>query len=270
LGHAASSHCDGSPLGPNDVAEVRVDGAVAPGGTFSAPLDWNNDLIVPDAVKPPGIDLNYNGSTSDAAFSGFDDWQAINLQQIGARENAFGYSGGGVKFAGGGVKFAGGGVDNDGGGVKFAGGGVKFAGGGVKFAGGGIDQNEDTATSTADPPNGLTCQVAINQVPACVASSGIMKETGKSVPLTWTAPGFGQVRNYTIWRATGSFGTSGQILSNLGAFSVLKTLTGAPPALSYTDTNLKNNTTYTYFVTDGNKQAAQSGASNPLVVAVKF
>jgi hypothetical protein len=270
LGHHATSHCDGSALGPNDVPGVRVDGTVAAGGIFSAPLDWNNDLIVPDAVKPPGVDVNYNGSTSDAAFSGFDDWQAINLQQIGARENAFGYSGGGVKFAGGGVKFAGGGVDNDGGGVKFAGGGVKFAGGGVKFAGGGIDQNEDTATSTADPPNGLTCAVAINKVPGCVGSSGILQENGKSVPLTWTGPGFGQVRNFTIWRATGSFATTGQILSNLGAFSVLKTLTGAPPVLSYTDTNLKNNTTYTYFVTDGNKQGAQSGASNPLVVTVKF
>jgi hypothetical protein len=270
LGHHATSHCDGSALGPNDVPGVRVDGTVAAGGTFSAPLDWNNDLIVPDAVKPPGVDVNYNASTSDAAFSGFDDWQAINLQQIGARENAFGYSGGGVKFGGGGVKFGGGGVDDDGGGVKFGGGGVKFGGGGVKFGGGGIDQNENAATSTADPPNGLTCQVAINKVPGCVGSSGILQETGKSVPLTWTGPGFGQIRNYTIWRATGSFTTTGQILSNLGAFSVLKTLSGAPPALSYTDTNLKNNTTYTYFVTDGNKQGAQSGASNPLVVAVKF
>jgi hypothetical protein len=103
-----------------------------------------------------------------------------------------------------------------------------------------------------------------------VASSGILRETGKSVPLTWTGPGFGQVRNYTVWRATGSFATAGQILSNLGAFSVLTTLSGTPPMPSYTDTNVKTNTTYTYFVTDGNKQAAKSGASNSLVVAVKF
>jgi hypothetical protein len=269
-GRYARSHCDGSALGPNDVPGVRVDGTVTAGGTYSAPLDWNNNFIVPDTVNPPGVDLNYNGSTSDAAFSGFDDSQGINLQQIGARENAFGYSGGGVKFGGGGVKFAGGGVDNDGGGVKFAGGGVKFAGGGVKFGGGGIDQNEDTATSTADPATGLTCGVAINKIPGCVESTGGLLENGKAIPLTWTAPAFGQIRSYTIWRAVGSFGTSEQLLSNLGTFSVLKTLSGAPPTLSYTDTNLKNNATYTYFVTDGNKQGAQSGASNLLVVTVKF
>jgi hypothetical protein len=269
-GRYASSHCDGSALGLNDTKSVRVDATVAAGGTYSAPLDWNNDFIVPDAVNPPGVDLNYNGSTSDTAFSGFDDSQGINLQQIGARENAFGYSGGGVKFGGGGVKFGGGGVDNDGGGVKFGGGGVKFGGGGVKFGGGGIDQTENTATSTADPPTGLTCEVAINTVPGCVESSGILKQNGKSVPLTWTQPSFGQVRNYTIWRAIGSFSSTEQIISSLGAFSVLKTLTGAPPPASYTDTNVKNNTTYTYFVTDGNKQGAQSGASNLLVVTMKF
>jgi hypothetical protein len=269
-GRYAISHCDGSALGLNDVKTVRVDATVAAGGTYSAPLDWNNDFIVPDAVNPPGVDLNYNGSTSDTAFSGFDDSQGINLQQIGARENAFGYSGGGVKFGGGGVKFGGGGVDNDGGGVKFGGGGVKFGGGGVKFGGGGIDQTENTATSTADPPTGLTCEVAISTVPGCVESSGILKQNGKSVPLTWTQPSFGQIRNYTIWRAIGSISTTEQIISNLGAFSVLKTLTGAPPTASYTDTNVKNNTTYTYFVTDGNKQGAQSGASNLLVVTMKF
>lgn len=262
-GRYASSHCDGSALGPNDVPGVRVDGTVAAGGTYSAPLDWNNDLIVPDTVNSPGIDLNYNGNTGDAAFSGFDDWQAINLQQIGGRENAFGYSGGGVKFAGGGV-------DDDGGGVKFGGGGVKFGGGGVKFGGGGIDQTEDTATSTADPPGGLTCTVALGNVPGCVNSSGTLKENGRSVPLTWTAPGFGQTRNYMVWRATGSFTTAQQVLSNISAFTVLKTLTGTPPSQSYTDTSVKNNTTYTYFVTDGNKHGAQSGASIPLVVTVKF
>jgi hypothetical protein len=212
------------------------------------------------------VDVNYNGITGDAPFSGFDDSQAFNLQQIGAREGAFGTSGG-VKFAGGGVKFAGGGVDNDGGGVKFAGGGVKFAGGGVKFAGGGIDQNEDTATSTADAATNLTCAVAIGSAPGCVPGANGLTETGKGVPLTWTAPGFGQTRSYTIYRAIGSF-TNAQLISNSSSFSAIKTLTGAPPTASYTDTNVKNNTTYTYFVTDGNKQGAQSGASNPVVVTV--
>jgi hypothetical protein len=211
--------------------------------------------------------VNYNGTIGDGAFSGFDDSQAINLQQIGARENAFGFSGGGVKFAGGGVKFAGGGVDNDGGGVKFAGGGVKFAGGGVKFAGGGIDQTEDTAAATADPPTGLTCTVAVGKVAGCEQSSKGLEVKTNSVPLTWSAPGFGQTRSYTIYRAIGSFATQQQVLANLKAFSAIKTLTGAPPATSFVDMNLKD-TTYTYFVTDANKDGVQSGISNLLVVTV--
>jgi hypothetical protein len=262
LGNVAMSHCDGSPLGPNDVPAIRVDGPVPATGQ----LDWNNDFIVPDVVNPPGVDVNYNGITGDTPFSGFDDSENINLQQIGAREGAFGSSGG-VKFAGGGVKFAGGGVDNDGGGVKFAGGGVKFAGGGVKFAGGGIDQNEDTATSTGDPVTGLTCAVAIGNVPGCAPGKNGLTVTGSGVPLTWTAPGFGQTRSYTIYRAIGSF-TNAQLISNSSSFSAIKTLTGAPPTASYTDTSVKKNTTYTYFVTDANKQGAQSGASNPVVVTV--
>ena len=80
--------------------------------------------------------------------------------------------------------------------------------------------------------------------------------------------GFGQTRSYTIYRATGSFATAQQVLANQAAFSALTTLTGAPPASAFTDTSVKNST-YTYFVTDGNKQGAQSGISNLVVVTVK-
>jgi hypothetical protein len=60
---------------------VRVD-ATAPAGSF---LDWNNDLVIPDAVSSPGLDINHNGITGDLPFSGFNDWSSINLQQMGAR-----------------------------------------------------------------------------------------------------------------------------------------------------------------------------------------
>jgi hypothetical protein len=283
----ASAHCDGTPLLPGEAPAVRVDGTVAPGGTFSAPLDWNNDFVPGDAVAPPGEDLNHdgdlnqNGIIPDPPFRGLNDWQAlkpkqnapvvsqaVNLQQIDARSSPFGASGG-VLSKGGGVLSKGGGIDDDGGGVLSKGGGVLSKGGGVLSKGGGIDQDEDTATSSADPSSGLTCTVPIGSVPGCVVSSGTQLENGKKVPLTWTAPGFGQTRSYTVWRATGSF-TLQQILSSPGSFSVLTTLTGQPPATSYTDASVKNGATYTYFVTDANKQGAQSGPSNALVVTVKF
>jgi hypothetical protein len=103
-----------------------------------------------------------------------------------------------------------------------------------------------------------------------VQSSGGLLEKGKSVPLTWSGPGFGQTRSYTIWRATGSFTTVQQVLANPTAFSALKTLNGTPAPTFFTDSNVKNGATYTYFVSDGNKQGAQSGPSNLLVVTVKF
>src|ERR1700722_2355098 len=116
-----------------------------------------------------------------------------------------------------------------------------------------MEQNEGTATSTADPSSGLTCAFAIGKVPACVQSSGKFLENSKSVPLSWSGPSFGQIRNYTIYRANGSFTTAQQVLANLASFSALTTLTGTPPVGSFTDSNVKNGSTYTYFVTDGNK-----------------
>ncbi len=261
-GRFAKAHCDGTPLTQADIAEVRVDGAVPSPGPYSGPLDWNNDLTAGDTVNG-AIDVDYNGSTTNSPFSGYNDWDNANLQQMSARSEAFGFSqAGGLKNGGGGLKNGGGGIDDDGGGLKNGGGGLKNGGGGLKNGGGGTDQDEDTATSTVSAPGGLSCT-------NCVAGSPVL-ENGRSVPLSWTGPEFGQVRSYNVWRAAGSFTTGQSVAANLAQFSIIKTVTGAPPSASFTDTSVKNNTTYTYFVTDANKQGAQSGPSSPLVVRVKF
>lgn len=270
-GRYAIMHCDGSPLGPQDVPGVRVDGTLATGGTYSAPLDWNNDLLVPNAIVSPGIDINYNGSVGDSPFSGFNDWPIVDLQQAGARANAFGSSAaGGLQSKGGGLQSKGGGIDNDGGGLQSKGGGLQSKGGGLQSKGGGIEQDFDTANSTVTAPSGLTCSIPQNNIAGCAVVSGSLQQNGKSVPLTWTSPGFGQIRKYYLWRAVGSFSTPQQVVSNLSKFSNIKVLTGTPPSSSFIDTNVKNNTTYTYFVTDANKQGVQSGPSTPLVLTMKF
>jgi hypothetical protein len=262
-GRYATAHCDGTPLLPNEAPAVRVDGTLAPGGTFSAPLDFNNDLIVPDPIVSPGVDVNYNGVTGDSPFSGFNDWQTVNLQQTGARAGAFEFS------AGSGLEDAGGGLEDAGGGLDDAGGGLDDAGGGLEDAGGGTEQDVETANSTASPPTGLTCSISQNNVPGCVSSSGLLIENAKSVPLTWTPPPFGQIRKYYVWKAVGSFPTLQLVMSNFSKFTNVKTLTGTPPSTSYIDPDVKNNTTYTYFVTDANKQGVNSAPSNLLVVKVK-
>jgi hypothetical protein len=279
-GRYARSHCDGSPLTFADVPGVRVDGTAA-GGNFSAPLDWNNDLVAgDDPINPPGIDINYNGSIGDAPFSGFNDWKILNpadasdsvaLQQMSARWNAFGASGaGGIKTnPTGGIKTnPTGGIDNDGGGA-----GIKInPTGGIKTnPTGGIDVNEDVANATVEAPSGLICTTSVNGVPGCVASTApLFIESGKSIPLSWSYPGSTQIRSAYLYRALGSFPTAKDVQANFSKFTNIKTFSGAPPVSSYVDTTVKNNNTYTYVLTDKNKQGALSPTSTtPLVVFVK-
>jgi hypothetical protein len=255
-GRYATSHCDGTQIGPNEPPAVRVDG-----NTYSAPIDWNNDLIVPDTVSAQ--DVNFNGIIGDASFVGFNDWSTTDLRQMGARPSLFGLSGGGIHFGGGGIAFGGGGIafggggiDFGGGGIAFGGGGIAFGGGGIHFGGGGTDQDFETANSTADAPNGL-------------AAVPYPKNT-HYVQLSWNPPSFGQVRTYYVWRATGNFSTLASATANYSLFSNIGKVSGSPPATTFIDQNVKNNTTYTYFVTEANKQGVQSGASAPSTIKVKF
>ena len=267
VGRFATVHCDGTPKQANETA-VRID------GSFPAPMiDWNNNLIVPDLTEPVAWqDVNFNGSTSgapDTPFQGFNDWIKVDLLQVGARENALGFSGGTGAGAipqsiGGGVtsQAIGGGVPPQaiGGGVQAQaiGGGVQsqaIGGGALSQAvGGGTEQDEDSACSTADAPSGLSAVLGT-----------------KSVILNWTAPGQCRTRRYDVWRATGSFPTVTSVLANTAKFTNITPngITGTPPSTTFTDTNVKNNTIYTYFVTDANKQGAKSGASVPVSILVK-
>jgi hypothetical protein len=243
-------------------------------------IDWNNDLVVPDAVSSQ--DINFDGTVSglDSPFRGFNDWSNVDLLQISSRENALGLSGSGIapKQVGGGGGIA---PRQVGGGGGIAprqvggGGGIapKQVGGG---GGDGSEQDNDTANSNADAPTGLNCITPIGAVPACTGSSEPFQEKGKNVPLNWTAPGTGQTRKYFVWRAIGTFPTIQSALANSSQF---KNLTpngitnknpNLPPTPTFTDSSVSNKVTYTYFVTDKNKQGATSGASTPLVVAVSF
>ena len=129
------------------------------------------------------IDVNFNGSTIDSPFRGFDDWSAVDLRQMSARASGFGFSeGGGLKAGGGGGLKAGGGggIDNEGGGLKAGGGGGLKAGGGGGLkagGGGGIEQDTETANSTVSSPVWLTCTKSLNNVPGCVAASGSFVES---------------------------------------------------------------------------------------------
>jgi hypothetical protein len=266
-GRFATRHCDGTAI--TDGAQmVRVDGS-----TFSAPIDWNNNLIVPDLTEPVAWqDVNFNGSTlssPDAAFPGFNDWINLDLRQVDSRANTLGLSSGGTlaDLGGGGTlaDLGGGGVVGDlgGGGViaDLGGGGAlgDLGGGGVigDLGGGGTEQDSDTANSTVDPPTGLTAV----QLPGA-----------HFVNLNWNAPGFGQIRTYFIWRAD----TTDAPISATNLPTNIGKVTGTPPATTFTDPNVKNGVTYTYFVTAalgkniGLNSGNQSGPSNMRTITINF
>jgi hypothetical protein len=77
--------------------------------------------------------------------------------------------------------------------------------------------------------------------------------------LSWSAPGFGQIRTYYIWRALGS-----KTATNIDS------VTGTPPAATYKDFTAKTNTTYSYFVTSALGDGRKSSASNIVTITVKF
>ena len=255
-GHAATRHCDGTAIGANETTPmVRLDGPAGAG----APLDWNNNGQVDGAA---GQDIDFNGPVTDQAFLDYNEWMNIvDLTQIGARKGVFGFSSGvwGTLDVGAGGTLevgAGGTLDVGAGGTLDVGAGGTLdngAGGTLDVGAGGQESNFDEANTTVDPPGSLT-----------------FTTTKKSVILNWSAPGFGQIRTYFIWRAVVISGVpvSPNSYVNIGSVSAAN----GPAPKTFTDTNVKHNTTYKYFVTAALASPSkgvpgnQSGASNFVTV----
>ncbi len=272
-GRFATHHCDGSPI-LDGAQMVRLDGS-----TFSAPIDWNNDnTIESGTISPQDINFNDNsfnspsGSNVDSPFVGFNDWINIDLRQVSSRANTFAFSGGGIAQGIPGIAQGIPGIAQGFPGIAEGVPGIAqgipgIAQGFPGITGGafGAEQDEDAACSTADRPTGLSA----------------VQTASKTVVLTWTPPAAPcLVNEYNIWRAVGSFPTLQSVIANHALFknigNTMRTVNPAPPpttfapATTFTDTNVKNTQTYTYFVTDTNKQqGAQSGASIPATITVQ-
>ena len=245
LGDLAGAHCDGTPI--TDGAQmVRVDQLDSV--SF---LDWNNDFIQ-DAVAPPGQDVNFNGVLDGTAHPGFNDWANVDLRQLGARQGAFGFSGSGS------ADIRGGSADIRGGSADIRGGSADIRGGSADIRGG-AEVDFRLVNSTVDAPTHLVATW--------------VKAT-KSVNLSWTGAVFGQIRAYNIYRMVGIVNPVTNPLTNatlVGSVPYDATKTPALPT-TFSDTTVKTNVTYTYYVTaalgaaDKNKQ---SGPSNRAPVTTK-
>ena len=191
----ASSHCDGTSIGPKESQYSYTNDAVSN-------FFWSN-------ANPPGItgnDINFNGSATDVMHP-HNEWEGtpaeggvglspgLDLRQVSAvgTISTIGPGGeaGGLKPAGGGggLKPAGGGGGlapaGGGGGLKPAGGG-----GGLKPAGGGglsAEINHGQANSYARPPQGLFI---------------VQEEASpRFIDLSWFAASFGTAVQYNIYRS---------------------------------------------------------------------
>jgi hypothetical protein len=257
-GRIAKSHCDGSPTQPGEQM-VRLETPTVINGQL-APIDWNNNGVLTDIVNSQ--DINFSGS-ANGNLAGFNDWATVDLRHIGGRRNVAGFSvgtsssdilDGGVKIVSGGVKIVSGGADIFSEGVAILGGGVKIVSGGVKIVSGGTEVTFDDANATVEEPGNLAATVGIKQV-----------------VLTWNRPSFGQIRTYYIWRAEI---TKVPISATNPPINIGR-VTGTPPVTTFTDTNVKTNATYVYFVSgalgndSGVNAGNQSGASNLVTITAK-
>ncbi len=268
-GRYATHYCDGTPVPLPVPAIVKTDGATV-ASNLVAPVDWNNNGAFNNIVI--NQDVNYNALNNETNLTGYNDWLNINLQQVGARRNLAAFSadissaniagngaqvvGGGAQVVGGGTDIINGGAQVVGGGAQVVGGGAQVVGGGAQVVGGGVEVDFDIANITVDAPTNLTATLGV-----------------KSVTLNWSAPAFGQIRKYYVWRADVTkypmSPTNKPILLTNGGLS------GTPPTTTYLDLTVKTNATYEYFVTAalGSENAAntgnQSGPSVPVFITVK-
>jgi hypothetical protein len=238
VGSPATRHCDGTPLplppasDPNPTM-YRYDGPT--------PAPANSSQTIPISWSAASLDINFDGKKSTfPALRGYNDWSNLDLRQISATGSDIA---GGLLINGGGLLINGGGLLINGGGLLINGGGLLINGGGLLINGGGIGNGEisfQTANSVVRPARNLTS--AVTPPP-------------RKVQLNWTAPTFGQIKSYNIYRAVNGVPVAPRYAS----------VSGSPLGTSYLDSNVTCGPLYTYFVTavlaDGRESAPSNSVS---------
>jgi hypothetical protein len=238
---AAKAYCNGSARVENS-GVIRVDGL----SLLRSPIDWDYNG---NTTGHPQLDINFNGNKTDETiddFRGFNDWQSIiqlhGLQQVGLGRNLFGLSLGVVAAN---LLQAGEddlgeddlgeddlgeddlGIPGDQGEDDLGEDDLGEDDLGEDDLGEVSEIDEPTATAIGNSPTGLAA-VAVKQP--------------RSIVLTWDAPPVGNVVRYTVYRTVGN---------QLTGLTPIAVINGAPPARTFTDTNTRNNQTYTYVVIAG-------------------
>ena len=255
-------HCDGTRFTTGQPL-VRVQGTSMTGRN-----DWNTDGDTTDTMVL--LDLNFNGvinnGTGDQlAFDGFNDFDQMDLRQVGSRRNAgseriegglsldvgFGDVGfGDVGF--GDVGFGDVGFGDVGfGDVGF--GDVGFGDVGFGDVGFGDVGFGDVGFGDVGSPGDLDLDTAADlNAPNALTATAVQK----AIRLNWTAPHLGNVQGYNVFRVTGAAITGSSVIVQLG------TTVPTTTATTFDDLTVKNNVTYTYFVVAQLTNGKLTGPSN--------
>ena len=211
------------PSGIGSAATHHCDGTPLSPGSDPNPTMYlvggTANPITPAWVS--GADVNFDG-TINTTLRGYNDWANLDLRQVGGTGN---------DIFGTGTPKLGAGIPKLGAGTPKLGAGTPKLGAGV----GNAELNFTTANSSVRPPRFLT---------------GSLTATPRYIQLNWTAPTFGQISSYNIYRATNGTPVSPAIASVPGN------------TLNYTDKNVTCGPTYTYFVTALLSDGRESRPSN--------
>jgi hypothetical protein len=212
VGSKAKHHCDGSPMFFN--------ANVPPFSADVTPIMYPHvNQALPNPWPAASLDINFDGmiDTGPHGYRGYDDWANIDLRQIGATGSDIS----GAGHLGGGPGHLGGGPGHLGGGPGHLGGGPGHLGGGP-----GVEIDFETANAVTRPPRNLMAAEEISP---------------RFVDLSWTAPSFGQIGAYRIYRSADGGRTFALLATVPGSQTTYRDGVTTPPPC--------NTTGYQYFVT---------------------
>lgn len=207
-GTAATRYCDGTPFPLTTM--YRVEG-------LANSITWSSPQAIPQ-------DINFNGTT-DTNLRGYSDWPNVDLRQVGATSSLSTVGAGSLSKGSLSKGSLSKGSLSKGSLSKGSLSKGSLSKGSLSkgTSSGNGELTRHAANSVTRPPKNLTASLT---------------PPPRSIQLNWTAPNFGQIGAYKIYK-----GVDGSTPA------LYATVSGNPPPTSYPDPNVTCGPTYTYFVT---------------------
>ena len=232
-----TKHCDGSPLVDGEAGLFRIDGT-----GISGAIDWNGDGDTADTLQQ---DISFSGGDLQALDAGSNDWLNLDLRHIGSRRNVGGLSLG-VTAADLGKGDLGKGDLGKGDLGDLGKGDLGKGDLGKGDLGKGDLGKGDLGKGDLGSPNSPDGDLDLDTARHVGNSPNLLLPVvgRQTITLIWTPPHVdaAAVSQYWVWRVIGTTVTQANFAARVLVSGT--TVTGT----TVVDSNVKNNTFYTYFV----------------------